>query len=96
MLKNEPLDPRDSFYGGRVENTVKFLKKDLKYYDVRSLYPYICKMGSYLIGHPTVYVVRKECQQLTGADNTDLSQVRGLIKCSILPPRDLYHPVLPV
>ena len=95
MLKKSPLDPRDSFYGGRVENTVKFLKRDCKYYDVRSLYPYICKMGSYPIGHPTVYV-GEECQEITGPSKTDLTRVQGLIKCCILPPRNLYHPVLPM
>ena len=95
LLATTPLDPRESFYGGRVENTVKYLKKDMKYYDVRSLYPYICKTGEFPIGHPKIYI-GEECREIAGASNTEVKNLSGLVKCEILPPRKLYFPVLPV
>ena len=49
-----------------------------------SLYPWVCKYGLFPIGHPKVY--HKE-------DIPD--NVQGLMKCKILPPAQLFHPVLP-
>lgn len=95
LVKIKPLDPRDCFFGGRVENTAKYLEGDMKYFDIRSLYPFVCKTGEYPIGHPTIYI-GKECQKLTGSKNDDITNVHGIVKCNVLPPRDLYHPVLPV
>ncbi|XP_049823876.1 uncharacterized protein LOC126265674 [Aethina tumida] len=40
-------------------------------------------------GHPTIYVG-------SAARDIDLSTVDGMVKCKILPPTQLYHPVLPV
>lgn len=40
----------------------------------------------YPIKHPTVYM---------GDKCPDVAQIFGLIKCRILPPKKLYHPVLP-
>jgi hypothetical protein len=55
--------------------------------EVISLYPYICKYGKLPLGHPEVYV---------GADcPTDCVDREGIIKCKVLPPKGLYHPVLP-
>jgi len=55
--------------------------------DVISLYPYICKYGKFLVGHPEMFV---------GTDfPLDCLDGEGIIKCSVLPPRKLYHPVLP-
>ena len=95
LLKIKPLDPRDAFYGGRCGNTAIHVTGKMGYVDVRSLYPFVCKYGKYPIGHPRVYVGR-ECTTLTGPENNDISRVEGLISCDILPPRNLYHPVLPV
>ena len=67
----------------------------IKYTDICSLYPYICKRGRYSIGHPRIYIGR-ECAQLTGGRNNDLSRVEGLVKCKVLLPRNLLLPVLPV
>ncbi|XP_044596712.1 uncharacterized protein LOC123273376 [Cotesia glomerata] len=68
LLSIEPLKPRDAFFGGRTESFVSLYdvkdNEKVKYVDVCSLYPYICK-------------------------------TEGLIKCTVLPPRKLYHPVLP-
>lgn len=95
LLVYAPLEPRDAFYGGRTGNTRSFYQckpgEKIKYVDVCSLYPWVCKHGRFPIGHPTAILVGEEqCQ------NQDLAKINGLIKCKILPPTDLYHPVLPM
>lgn len=104
-LKNHPrlttvkLDPRDAFFGGRTENFVTNYKindnEKIKYTDICSLYPFICKTGKFPLGHPEIYV-KQECLELTGAQYENFYTVNGLVKCTILPPRNLYIPVLPV
>ncbi|XP_072377730.1 uncharacterized protein [Diabrotica undecimpunctata] len=93
LMMTLPLNPRDALYGGRTGNTVEYFtcSKDekIKYVDVCSLYPFICKYGKFPIGHPKKIYVGEECN---AADISDLS---GLIKCKVLPPTTLYHPVLP-
>jgi len=89
--KNSPFNIRDSLYGGRTEATKTFYRlKDgnkIRYVDVISRYPYICKYGQFPVGHPKLYV---------GADcPSDFSDREGIIKCKVLPPRKLYHPVHP-
>ena len=55
--------------------------------DVINLYIYICKYGKYPVGHPKVYV---------SADSPfDCLDMEGIMKCKVLPPRNMYHPVLP-
>lgn len=92
LLCYEKLNPRDAFYGGRTGNAKTYYKcktgEKIKYIDVNSLYPYICKYGKFPVKHPKVYV-GEECYKM------DLGQTVGLIKCEILPPQELYHPVLP-
>ena len=63
--------------------------ESVQYVDVISLYPYICKYFKFPIGHPTIHV-GDECMD---KDAMLLKEV--LIKCCILPPKRLYHPVLP-
>ena len=85
----ERLDPRSSFFGGRT-NAVKmhYKVKDgetIQYYDFTSLYPWTNKYCRYPVGHPKII-----------PDNFgDISNYFGLAKVKILPPRGLYHPVLP-
>ena len=99
ILNIKPLDPRDSFYGGRTCNNVKVVDcspdEKARYYDFCSLYPYINKRGVYFIGHPEIFVGQAECSQLVGSEK-DISRVQGLIMCDILPPRNLYHGLLPL
>lgn len=84
-----PLEPRDAFYGGRTEAYTMFkeatVEEQVKYYDVTSLYPYINKTGKIPIGHPAIIT----------EDFSVLEDYEGLVKCKVLPPRDLFHPVLP-
>lgn len=53
----------------------------------------MCKNGVFPIGHPKVYV-GSDCDEI--CPNNNLDRVEGLVKCTILPPRDLLHPVLPI
>ncbi|KAG5861535.1 hypothetical protein JTB14_030294 [Gonioctena quinquepunctata] len=91
LVLQTPLNPRDAFYGGRTGNTFEYYKaqndEKIKYVDVCSLYPWVCKYGKFPVGHPKVYV---------GSECPTLSSVSGLIRCKVLPPRELFHPVLPV
>ena len=86
----EPLNPRDAFCGGRT-NAVKLYhhvtpSQKIHYVDVTSLYPWVNKTCVYPKGHPTI---------ISTPGHTDIRQYFGLIQCQILPPRELYHPVLP-
>lgn len=97
-LFTEALNPRDAFYGGRTGNTVIQYdcgpNEKLKYVDVNSLYPYICKYSKMAVMHPQI-LLGEDISNVVGP-NFDLTNVEGLIVCKILPPRDLFLPVLPV
>ena len=86
-----PINPRDAFFGGRTNATTLYYKASegeiVSYADVCSLYPWVNKYGKYPIGHPEI---------LTTNLSSDISQYEGVIKCKVLPPKHLYHPVLPV
>lgn len=87
--EEEPLNPRDAFFGGRVNATRLLVNvqddERIKYVDFTSLYSWVNKYGVYPIGHPTIIT----------QDFGDVQDYFGLVKCVILPPRGLYHPVLP-
>ena len=84
------LNPRDAFFGGRTNACQLHYKiKDterIKYVDFTSLYPYVNKYCSYPVGHPEI-IVRP--------NTTDIFKYFGIAQVKILPPRCLYHPVLP-
>ena len=84
------LQPRDAFFGGRT-NAVKLYHvaqegEKIYYYDFPSLYPWTNKNCLYPVGHPRI---------LYEPGSTDIAPYFGLVKCKILPPYHLYHPVLP-
>ena len=86
-----PLVARDALFGGRTNACKLFAKVEnpgdqILYYDVCSLYPWVMKYCAYRIGHPEVIL----------SNFKDVNEYFGLIKCKVLPPRQLYHPVLPV
>ena len=56
-----------------------------RYVDFTSLYLWCNKMTRAVVGHPRI---------ITG-NFDDVSTYFGLVKCTVLPPRDLFHPVLP-
>ncbi|XP_031342123.1 uncharacterized protein LOC116170010 [Photinus pyralis] len=79
VLRHEPLNPRDGFFGG----------EEIRNLDVCSLYPYVNKYGKYPLGHPRVLVTPEELH------SCNLNTIEGMVKCTVLPPQNLYHPVLP-
>ena len=81
-----PLNPRDGFFGGRTE-AFSLYNNNIKanYYDYTSLYPDRQKYCRYPIGHPTIITENFK----------DVSEYFGFIMCKILPPNQLYFPVLP-
>ena len=84
------LDPCDSFFGGRVGGYKLFREakadETIEYLDFTSLYLFVNKTKKYPPSHPTI--VRENFQHI--------SNYFGLIKCKVLAPANLYHPVLPV
>ncbi|XP_025073692.1 uncharacterized protein LOC112552506 [Pogonomyrmex barbatus] len=99
LIKNTPLDPREAFYGGRTGNIVTRYEvsgtEKIRYVDVCSLYPFVLKTGVFPIGHPKIYV-GQECSSLIGVSpNYNFNSIEGLVRCKVLPSRDLFHPVLP-
>ena len=56
-----------------------------RYVDFTSLYPWCNKNTYNVVGHP----------QIITENFADISTYFGLIKCTVLPPRGLLHPVLP-
>ena len=88
----EPLNPRDAFFGGRTNATVLHyeakLNEMIKYADINSLYPFVNKTRKYPIGHPEILFG-------TQIDHANIRAYFGIIRCRILPPTNLLHPVLP-
>ena len=85
----EPLEPRDAFFGGRTNAARLYHQceedEKIKYVDFTSLYPWCNKTTRAVVGHPCIIT-----------ENFDeISTYFGLIKCTVLPPRGLFHPVLP-
>ena len=80
-----PLEPRYAFYGGRTNACKLFVEENAMYFDFTSLYPDRNKNEQYPLGHPIIIT----------QNFSDISSYKGLIKLKILPPRGLYHPVLP-
>lgn len=60
--------------------------EEIGYLDFTSLYPFVNKNCGYPIGHPRI---------ITKPSSPDISSYFGLVSCTILPPAELYHPVLP-
>ena len=88
------LRSRDALFGGRTNSTRLYDEIDsrsqdeIKYIYVCSLYPFICKYGLFSLGHTTIL-----SQVNIYKDN--ILQYCALIKCKVLPPKDLCNLVLP-
>ena len=83
------LNLRDSFFGGRTNATKLYYEageeEQIRYVDFTSLYPYVNKYARYPMGHPEIIT----------RDFKNITEYFGVAKVKILPPRGLYHPVLP-
>ena len=78
--------PRKALFGGRTNNLKFYAEGNIKYYDFTSLYPWVLARCEFPGGHPTVY----------RENFPDLRSVFGFISCKVLPPNQLYLPVLPL
>ncbi|KAK3921482.1 Ectoine dioxygenase [Frankliniella fusca] len=90
-----PLQLRDALCGSRTSALKWHYKADLtkgekiKMVDVISEYPNANLRGEFPNGHPQIF--------LEGDINMPpFDQWNGVIKCTVLPPRELYIPVLPL
>ncbi|CAB3991126.1 DNA polymerase, partial [Paramuricea clavata] len=85
----DPLEPRDALYGGRTNASRLYHEcnddEKIRYVDFTSLYPWCNKMTRTVVGHPRIITENFD----------DISTYFGLVKCTVLPPRGLFHPVLP-
>ena len=61
----------------------------IQYVDFMSLYPYVCKYFKFPVVHLGIHV-GDACEKMEAYLRMD-----DLIKCSIVPPEKVYHPVLP-
>ena len=86
----DPLEPRDALYGGRTNASKLYLRgkgdEHIKYVDCTTVYPHVNLSKTVPIGHPEI---------ITENFDEDISNYLGLIKCTVLPPRGLFHPVSP-
>lgn len=84
-----PLEPSDAFYGGRTKEYTLYKEVsnevEIEYYDFTSLYPWVNKTWKIPIGQPEI--ITEHFGSLDGYE--------GLVKFKVLPPKDLFHPVLP-
>ncbi len=89
----DALNPRNGFYGGRTNATQLYRKcrfgEKIKYVDVCSLYPFICKYGEFPVGHPSI--ITENFKEMSATERP----YSGMVQCRILAPQNLYHPVLP-
>jgi len=92
-VSKSPLCTRDALYCCQTKDMLLHYKaregETIHYVDVMRLYPYICKYNKFPVGHPVVHV-QEACKE-----KEDCLRKEGLIKCTIVPPDKLYHPVLP-
>ena len=86
----DPLEPRDALYGGRTNASKLYHRcegdEQIKYVDFTSLYPPVNRSKTVPIGHP---------ETITENFDENISNYFGLVKCTVLPPRGLFYPVLP-
>ena len=93
IVKHAPLITRHALFDDRTEAMLLHYKireeeESVQYCGVMSLYPYICKYFKFPMGHPVIHV----CYAC--ADKEACLKVDGLMNCTIVPPKDLYHLVL--
>mmetsp|Transcript_12651 Transcript_12651/g.16301 ORF Transcript_12651/g.16301 Transcript_12651/m.16301 type:complete len:1243 (-) Transcript_12651:1394-5122(-) len=94
ILHMAPLLPRDAYFGGRT-NAVKLYyaceaNERIHYIDATSMYPSVMsdENNFYPVGPPTV--LKKDRDVFLPID-----ELMGLQKCRVVPPANLYHPLLP-
>ena len=89
----EPLLPGEAFYGGRTDAIRQEYNHEIdggkvRYLDYMSLYPSVNKYTMYPVGFPQILTGQEASRKLIG-------ECFGLVKAKVLPPRNLFMPVLP-
>jgi hypothetical protein len=89
LVQHTPINTLNALYGGRIEDTSlhKTIDEELEaidYCDV-STHTY----GKFHVGHPVIYL-GDDCRDINA-----MFKKEGLINCLVMPPKKLYHPVLP-
>jgi len=88
-----------AYAGGRTEGSTLYCQLSeedqkagwsMEYLDVTSLYPYVLTDPAFLYpnGHP------RYIKENFPRNNEELLNIHGLVKAEILPPRDLFWPIL--
>ena len=92
LTVDEPLNPRDALAGGRCNALRLYCEPAegycLRYFDIKSLYPSVLNHNEYMLQHPKIIT-----ENFGNLDEVHM-KYRGLIKCTVLPPQNLYLPVL--
>jgi len=55
----------------------------------------LLKTSAFPIGHPDIYIGQDCTELIRAAPNCNFSSVEGLVRCKVLPPRDLFYSVFP-
>lgn len=92
LLHREPLNPRDSYYGGRTETIMCYFRitgnQRIHYVDVTSMYPAVMRDCVYPVGPPTV--LKKDRDPMI-----PIHQFFGVAKVKISSPEFMHLPFLP-
>ena len=92
--RTPPLNLRDALCGGRTSALYSYMKADLskgeriQFLDVCSQYPFANYKRPYPYSHPTIYLENDP-------NLPPIDKWNGVIKCTVLPPQNLFLPVLP-
>uniref|UniRef100_A0A183C8S4 DNA-directed DNA polymerase n=1 Tax=Globodera pallida TaxID=36090 RepID=A0A183C8S4_GLOPA len=99
-LDKGPINLKDCYHGGRVgPHLLHYQVPDgwrMKYYDVRSLYPYTNATTPYPTGHPARVNIIQGPDSVVDWRHPDDIPVRGILKVFVVPPLRIDVPVLPV
>lgn len=94
------MKERDMFYGGRTEvfspycNVDFFPNMNIHYYDVCSLYPYVCAFKTLPTGSPQhIFGIHIQRERLLNLDHPD--PYFGYVRCMVIPNRKCFLGLLP-
>src|SRR2546426_2704794 len=92
-LKAPSVNLRTALFGGRTNASKLYHKctegERIMYKDIVSLYPYVLFAKDYPLSHPKIRFPHDR------DFDKSLKKYFGLVMCTVLPPANLYFPVLP-
>ena len=101
LAKYQSIIVRDALFGGRTEAFKSYVKCDehqkIFHYDVVSLYPTVNSLDKYAVGFKKYVNLSKYGKNVIKGFSEELLSGKccGIAKVDIIPPKDLYIPVLP-